>query len=156
MPAAHIGIIRAFFGLVAEIAPAVDHLFRRAAADAELQAAAGDEVGSAGVLGHVERVFVAHVDDGGADLDLPGLRAHGCEQRERGGKLPGEMMDAEIGAVRAEFLRGNGEVDRLQQGVARRTGLRLGRGGPVTEGEKTDFLHDVLPNDALLAAAVLP
>ena len=54
---------------VAEIAPAVDHLLGRAAADAELQPAAGDQVGRAGVLDHIERVLVAHVDDRGADLD---------------------------------------------------------------------------------------
>ncbi len=58
---------------VAEMAPAVDHLLGRAAADAELQTPAGDEVGRARVLRHVERVLVAHVDDGGADLDAAGL-----------------------------------------------------------------------------------
>ena len=34
-----------------------------------------DEVGGAGVLRHVERVLVAHVDDRGADLDALGARA---------------------------------------------------------------------------------
>ena len=86
---------------VAEVAPAVDHLFGRAARDAELQAAAGDEVGGAGVLRHVERVLVAHVDDRGADLDALGARAAGGEQRERRAELAGEVMDAEIGAVGA-------------------------------------------------------
>ena len=54
---------------VAEIATAVDHLLGRAAADAELQPPAGDQVGGARVLHHVERVLVAHVDDRGAELD---------------------------------------------------------------------------------------
>ena len=67
--AGHVGVGLALGRLVAEVAPAVDHLLGRAAADAELQAAAGDEVGRAGVLGHVERVLVAHVDDRRADLD---------------------------------------------------------------------------------------
>ena len=61
-------------GHVAEVAEPVDHLLGRAATDAELQPAAGDEVGRPGVLGHVERVLVAHVDDGGAHLD-PLVRA---------------------------------------------------------------------------------
>ena len=69
MAAGHVGIRLTLGRHVAEIAPAVDHLFRRAAADAELQAPAGDEIGSARVLGHVERVLVAHVDHGRADLD---------------------------------------------------------------------------------------
>jgi hypothetical protein len=48
---------------------AIDHLLGRAAADAELQAAAGDEIGSARVLRHVQRVLVAHVDDRRAEFD---------------------------------------------------------------------------------------
>jgi hypothetical protein len=36
----------AFRRRIAEIAPAIDHLLGRAAADAELQAPAGDEVGA--------------------------------------------------------------------------------------------------------------
>ena len=78
VPARHVGVGLALGGLVAEVAEAVDHLLRRAAADAQLQPAAGDEVGRAGVLGHVERVLVAHVDDGGADLD-----ASWCARRSR-------------------------------------------------------------------------
>ena len=128
-------------GRIAEIAPAVDHLLGRAAADAELQPAAGDEIGRAGVLRHVERVLVAHVDDGRADLDAAGPRADGRQQRERRGELAGEMVDAEIGAVRAQLLGGDGEVDRLQQRVGRRARLRLRRGRPVPEREKADLLH---------------
>ena len=105
-------------GRVAEIAPAVDHLLGRAAADAELQPAAGDEVGGAGVLGHVERVLVAHVDHGRADLDPAGARADRGEQRERRAELAGEVVDAEIGAVGAQLLGRHGQVDRLEQRVA--------------------------------------
>ncbi len=90
---------------VAEVAPAVDDLLGRAAADAELQPPAGDEVGGAGVLGHVERVLVAHVDDAGADLDPAGPRADGRQQRERRGELAGEVVHAEVGAVGARAPR---------------------------------------------------
>ena len=126
---------------VAEVAPAVDHLLGRAAADAELQAAAGDEVGGAGVLRHVERVLVAHVDDRGADLDPLGPGAAGGEQRERRAELAGEVMDAEIGPVGAELLGRDGELDRLQQRVGRRARLRLRRRGPMAEGEEADVFH---------------
>ena len=126
---------------VAEVAPAVDHLLGRAAADAELQAPAGDEVGGARVLRHVQRVLVAHVDDRGADLDALGLRAAGREQRERRAELAGEVMHAEIGPVRAELLGRDGELDRLQQRVGRRARLRLRRRGPMAEGEEADFFH---------------
>ncbi|HEU5205259.1 MAG TPA: LLM class flavin-dependent oxidoreductase, partial [Candidatus Limnocylindrales bacterium] len=56
--AGHVGVGLALLRLVAKVAPAVDHLLGRATADAELQAPTGDEVGSAGVLRHVERVLV--------------------------------------------------------------------------------------------------
>ena len=76
-------------GVVAEVAQAVDHLLGRPAADAQLEPAAGDEVGRAGVLGHVQRVLVAHVDDGGADLDPAGARADRGQQRERRARAGG-------------------------------------------------------------------
>lgn len=72
MSPGHVGVALTLLWDVAEIAPAVDHLLGRAAADAQLQAPAGDQVGRTGVLGHVERVLVAHVDDRRADLDAPG------------------------------------------------------------------------------------
>ena len=68
----HVGVALPLRRRVAEVAPAIDHLLGRAAADAELQPAAGDEVGRARVLRHVERVLVAHVDDRRADLDALG------------------------------------------------------------------------------------
>ena len=111
MAAGHVGIVLALRRLVAEVAEAVDDLLRRAAADAQLQPAAGDQVGSAGVLGHVQRVLVAHVDDGRADLDALGARANGGQQRERRRELAREVVDAEVGAVRAELLGGLGELN---------------------------------------------
>src|SRR5690606_3076275 len=100
----------------AEVAPAVDYLLGRAAADAELQAAAGDQVGGAGVLDHVERVLVTHVDNGRADLDARGPGPDRRQQRERRGELPGEVVHAEVSAVGAQLLGGHGQVDRLEQG----------------------------------------
>ena len=71
----HVGIGHSFLGGVAEVTKAIDHLLGRAAADAELQTAAGDEIGGTCVLRHVQRVLVAHVDDRRADLDPLGPRA---------------------------------------------------------------------------------
>ena len=143
----HVGIGPAFRWEVAEIAPSIDHLLRRSAADAKLETPAGDEVGRARVLGHVERVLVAHVDDRGADLDALGLRAEGGEQRERRGELAGEVMHAEVRPVRAELLGGDGELDGLQQRVGRRPRLRLRRGRPVPEGEEADLLSPPAPKN---------
>ncbi|VXC66934.1 hypothetical protein SPHINGO8AM_180043 [Sphingomonas sp. 8AM] len=144
--ATHIGVALAGGGGVAEIAPALDHLLGRAAADPELQAAARDQVRRAGILGHVEGVFVAHVDDAGADLDRARLRADRGEQRERRGELLREMVDAVIGAVRAEFLGGDREVDRLEEHVARRAGGGAVCVGPVAEGEEADLFHGFSPD----------
>ena len=144
MAARHVGIGLALGRHVAEMPVAIDHLLGRAAADAELQPAAGDEVGRAGILGHVERVLVAHVDDGRADLDALGPRADRRQQRERRAELAGEMVDAEIGAVGAQFLGRHGQIDRLQQRVGGRAGLRLRRRRPVPEGEEADLLHQSL------------
>ena len=133
MTAGHVGVGLALLRRVAEVAPAVDHLFRRASADAELEAAAGDQVGGARVLRHVQRVLVAHVDDGGADLDLARARADRREQRERRAELTREVMHAEVRAVRAELLGGDGELDRLEQRVGAGANLRLRRRRPVPE-----------------------
>ena len=117
MAARHVGVGLALGRDVAEVAPAVDDLLGRAAADAQLQPAAGDEVRGAGVLGHVQRVLVAHVDDGRADLDALGARANCGEQREGRGELAREVVDAEVGAVGAQLLGRHGQLDRLDQRV---------------------------------------
>ena len=122
----HVGVGLALGRGVAEVAPPVDHLLGRPAADAELQAAAGDDVGRARVLGHVERVLVAHVDHRRADLDAAGPRADRRQQRERRAELAGEVMHAEIRPVRAQLLGSDGEVDGLQERVGRRARLRAG------------------------------
>ena len=139
--ARHVGIRLTFGGLVAEVAEAIDHLLGRAATDPELQAAAGDQIGRPGVLGHVERVLVAHVDDGGAHLDPLRPRTDRGEERERGAELPREVVDAEVRAIGAELLGRDGQLDRLEQGVGRRTHLRVRRIGPVAERQEPDALH---------------
>jgi hypothetical protein len=141
---AHVGIALVLGRTVAKIAPSVDHLLGRSAADAELQASAGYEVGGAGILRHVERVLVAHVDDRRADFDAAGLGAHSSEQREGRGELAGEMVNAEIRTVETQLFGGDREINGLQERVGGRPRLRLGRGRPVSEREETDLLqgHD--------------
>ena len=118
---------------ITEVAPSIDHLLGRTAADAELQASAADDVGSTSVLCHVERVLIAHIDDCRADLNPLGLRADSSQQRERRAELAGEMVHAEVSPVRAELLGGDGQVDRLQEGVGSRSRLRLRRGRPMAK-----------------------
>ena len=104
----------------------------------------GDEVGGAGVLDHVQRVLVAHVDDGRADLDALGPRADRRQERERRRELLGEVVDPEVGAVGTQILDRLGELDRLDERVRRRPHLRVGRGRPMPEREEPDLLHAVI------------
>ena len=69
-------------------------------------------------------------------------RADGREQRERRAELAGEVMHAEVGAVGAELLGGDGQLDRLQQRVRRRAHLRLRRRRPVPERQEPDLFHE--------------
>ena len=46
-----------------------------------------------------------------------------------------------LAAVGAELFGGDRKLDRLQQSVGRGSGLGLGRGGPMAEGEEADFFH---------------
>lgn len=58
VPSAHVCIVLAFAWAIAKVSPAIDYLLGRSAADSQLQAAAGNEIRGAGVLGHVVRVFI--------------------------------------------------------------------------------------------------
>ncbi len=137
----HIGVGLAVGRRVAEVSEAVDDLLGRSAADPELQTAAGDEVGGTGVFDHVERVLVAHVDDGRADLDPLGASADRRQQREWRRQLLGEVVDSEVGTVGPQVLDRLGELDGLDERVRGRPDLRVGRRRPVPEREETDLLH---------------
>ena len=117
MLAGHVGVRLSLRGRIPEVAEAVDDLLGRAAADAELEAAAGDKVGRPGILGQMERVLIAHVYDSGPYLDALGTRADSSEQREWRRELLGEVVDPEIGAVAAEIFDGLRQLDRLDEGV---------------------------------------
>lgn len=88
--------------------PAINNLLRGAAADAELQATAGNQIRRARILGHVHRVFVTHVDHAGADFDGFRFCTNSGQQRERRAKLSGEVVHAEIGAVCPQLLSRHG------------------------------------------------
>jgi hypothetical protein len=148
--ASEVGVIGAIGGHIAEVAVAVDHLLRRSAADAELQSPARDEIGGASIFSHVERVFVAHVNDAGPDLDPAGPRSDGCEQRERRGQLIGEMVHPEVRPVRTQLLCGDCKVNGLQQHVRGRASLRVRRRRPMAERQEPNAFHD-RPNAARVA-----
>src|SRR4249920_1402910 len=137
----HVGRRLAVTRRIAEIPPAVDHLFRRSAADAQLQTPTSDDVRGTRILGHVHRVFVAHVDDGGPDLNRLRARADGGEERERRAELACEVVHAEVRAVEAQLFGRYGELDRLQKGIGRRADIGVWRWCPVPEGEKADSFH---------------
>jgi hypothetical protein len=106
-----------------------------------LQTPTSDDVRGTSILGHVHRVFVAHVDDGCPDLDLFRARADGGEERERRTELTREVMHAEVRAVQAQLLGGYCQFDRLQEGVGCGAHLGMVRRRPVTEGQTSDPLH---------------
>src|SRR3954470_24757557 len=87
MTAAHVRVTSSFRRRIAEVTPPFDDLFRRAAADPELEPAVADQVGRARVLDHVERILVPHVDDARSDLDAARPGADGGEKREGGRQL---------------------------------------------------------------------
>src|SRR5258706_12009738 len=124
--------------------PAVDHLFRRSTADAQLQTPTGDKVRGAGIFRHVHRVFVEHIDDGGPDLDPLRARADGREEGEWRAELTREVVYAEICAIEAQLFSGYGELDRLQKDIRRRAGLGVSRGCPVPEREEAEPFHMTL------------
>src|SRR2546430_14340189 len=95
--------------------------------------------GCRGGLGHVERFLVAHVDDAGADLDPAGLDADRREEREGGGELAGEVVDADERPVDPDLLGGDRELD----GLAKRVAARVGQPAawvPGAEREEADPL----------------
>lgn len=62
---------------------------------------ARDEVCRACVLGHIQRVLVAHIDDGRADFDAAGFGADGRQKGKRRRELTGEVVDSKISTVGA-------------------------------------------------------
>jgi hypothetical protein len=137
----HLCIALALRRRVAEVAPAVDHLFRRAATDSQLQSTARDQIGCPSIFGHVGWVFVSHVDDGRADLDRVSACTNGGKQREWRTELAGEVVNAKECAVSPQFFRGNSEFHRLKQRVGRRAYLRACGFGPMPEREKAYFFR---------------
>jgi hypothetical protein len=113
MTTAEVRISSTFGRRVAEVTPPFDHLFRRAAADPELEPAVADHVGRARVFDHVERILVPHVDDGRSDLDAARPGADGRKEREGGRELLRKVMDAKVCAIRTELLGRLGQLDRL-------------------------------------------
>ena len=80
--ASHVGVRLTLGGCVTEVPPAFDYLLRRAAANSELQPTIADQVSCAGILEHVERILVSHVDHARPYLDSLCSGTDCCEQRE--------------------------------------------------------------------------
>ena len=121
-------------------AATVDHLLRRAAADPELQPAAGDDVRRARVLHHVERVLIAHVDHGGPNPDQR-VRAPIAASSGRASSIGERNGAREACAIGTQLLGSDSEFDRLQQRVGRGAYLRTVRISPVPKRQEPDLLQ---------------
>ena len=73
MAARHIALVFTFCRVVAEALKTADDGFGRTSGDTQLQSARRNEVCCSGKFRHVERVFVAHINDSGAELNAFGL-----------------------------------------------------------------------------------
>ena len=123
--AEHSCIILTVARVMAKIAPSVDDLFRRTATDSQLQAPAGDEIRGAGILGHVMRVLISHVNHCCADFNTVRLSADRGDQWKWGSQLSREVMNTKIRSVNAQPFGLDGKVNRLQERVRRSSRFRV-------------------------------
>ncbi len=140
MAARHIALVFAFCRVVAEALKAADNGFGRAAGDTELQSARRNEVCHGGKFSHVERVFVAHVNHAGTQLDAFGLGGDCGEQRVGGCLLLVEVVHAEERAVQSDVFGTYGKVDCLVQRFCGGGYAGAGDLSPVAEGEEAELL----------------
>ena len=111
MAPGHIGVGLSFGRCVAEVAPAINHLFWRATADTQLQSPTGNNISGTCVLRHVQRILVAHIDHRCADFDALGSRANCGQERERRAELPCEVMDAKIRPISPQLFGRDGKIN---------------------------------------------
>lgn len=90
------------------MAPAINDLLRRAAADAKLQTTAGNQIRRARIFSHVHRIFIAHINHASTDFDGFRFCAYCRQQRERRAKLSGKVVHAEIRAVCPQLFSRHG------------------------------------------------
>src|SRR5690606_4893025 len=98
----------------------------RATAQTELEPAVAQEVGGGSELGRLERVLVANVDHGRAELEPAGPRGEGAAQRPRARELVLEVVHAAPGPVASELLRADGDLDGLDERLPGGACLRAG------------------------------
>ena len=130
---------------IAESLIAANNRLGRAAADAERDAAVGQNIQRGSFFREIERVFIAHVDHAGADLDILGLGRNRRQKRHRRGLLLGEVMHAEIGAVHAKLVGADADFDRLFQHFAGVARLRAACVHIVAEAQKAECPHGIPP-----------
>ena len=115
------------------------------AAEPELQAPAADQVGRRRLLGHVQRVLVAHVDHGGARSRSARVRAPIAASSGNGDASCRAKWCTRTNAPSiADLLGGLGQLDRLVERVSRGPRPRARRVLPVAEAEEPDPLPHAL------------
>ena len=113
MAARHIALVFTLCRVVAKALKAADNGFGRATGDTQLQSTRRNKVCHGGKFSHVERVFVAHVNHAGTQLDAFGLGGDCGEQRVGGRLLLVEVVHAEERAVQPDIFSTYGKVNCL-------------------------------------------
>ena len=119
MASPHGCVVLTFGRAMAEVAPPLDHLLRRTATDAQLQARTGDKVSGACVFRHIVRILVPHVDDAGSNFNLPCPGSDSRKKREGRRELPCKVMNPKVGAIHPNAFGFDSEINRLQEHVSR-------------------------------------
>ena len=127
-------------GTLAEGFPAALGHFWGATGDVQGHAAACDLVQGGCFLCQLQRVFVAHIDNAGAHLDVFGGGGHGAQQRHRCRYLRHEVVHAEGSVVDADFVRGLCKV-QMQLGDVLGGGAALSTEGVMAKAQKAECFN---------------
>ena len=139
MGARHVSAVGGL-ALVAEGLPAALSNLGGAAGDSQGHTSAGELIQGCGLLGEVERIFVAHVNHAGAHLDLLGGGGNRTKQWHRRGRLWHEVVDAEGGIVHADLVRSLGDL-QVDLGDLLRRRPALAADGIMPEAQETESSH---------------
>lgn len=99
------------------------------------------EIQGAELLRQVKRVLVAHVDHTGAHLDPLGPRAGRREDGDGRRRLAGIVVDSPVGAVDADLVSSDGDLDGVLEGLSSAEVTRASPVSVVAKAKESKRLH---------------